>query len=80
MQPETHNPFRDAKYLHHVQAFHSVNKYSVLSTRRYIANFELHRLGRAGFHTSVGYNHEVNVVMKVGAGTFREAIMKTTLD
>lgn len=41
---------------------------------------ELHRLGRAGFYASGGYNHEVNVVMKVGAGIFREAIMTTTLD
>lgn len=41
---------------------------------------ELNRLGRAGFCIHGGYNLLVNVVMKVVAGIFREATMRTSLD
>lgn len=41
---------------------------------------ELNRMGKACFHTYGGYNCVVNVVMKVEAGLFREAIMRTNLD
>lgn len=41
---------------------------------------ERNRSGRAGFCTYGGYNCVVNVVMKVEAGIFREAIMRTNLD
>lgn len=52
-----------------------MNAFPVSGTLKVI---ELNRLGRAGFCTHGGYNLLVNVVMKVVAGIFRKATMKTS--